>query len=257
MKKLFAVAVMAVLVLSGCAVKQPTPRYERDKQANRTVIQSGKQVEIFYHADDFGVVDLGGSKSVGLLGILGPIGLLAGLGADAAHKLDSKSRTERRSEEFSKLIADNLPDDSINQTFARQIGDLLEKDGRQVKVTKVTRPGGSDDLSQSTSADLVPTDGYMQLWLRVSTGYGATSATDSYKPMTIIEYALKDPEGTPLMSRSFTRFYGESDKTYLTYAGLLGDYKAARDELGARLTYWSSPVYTEIFQFSDAVASTK
>lgn len=255
MKKLFAVAVIAVVALSGCAVKQPTPRYQLDKQANRTAIQSGKQVEIFYHADEYAVVDLGGSNSVGLLGILGPIGLLAGLGADAAHKLDSKSRTERRSEEFSKLITDNLPGESINQTFARQIGDLLEKDGRQVKVTQVTRPSGSGDLARSTSSDLVATDGYMQLMLRVSTGYGATSATDSFKPVTIIEYALKDSEGAALMSRSFTRFYGESNKTYLTYAGLLGDYKAARDELSARLTYWSEPVYTEIFRFAEPVAA--
>jgi hypothetical protein len=255
MKKLSAVAVVAAMALCGCAVKQPSPRYQLDKQANRTAIQSGKQVEIFYHADEYVVVDLGGSKSLSLLGLLGPIGLLAGLGADAAHKLDVKSRTERRSEEFSALITDNLPGESINERFARQIGDLLEKDGRQVKVTQVTRPSGSGELAQSTSNDLVASDGYMQLMLRVSTGYGSTSATDSYKPVTIIEYALKDSEGTPLMSRAFTRFYGESDKTYMTYAGLLGDYKAARDELGARLTYWSEPVYTEIFRFAEPVAA--
>lgn len=255
MKKLSAVAVIAVMALCGCAVKQPTPRYQLDKQANRTAIQSGKQIEIFYHADDYVVMDLGGSNSLGLLGILGPIGLLAGLGVDAAHKMDFKSRTERRSQEFSKLITDNLPGDSINQEFARQIGDLLEKDGRQVKVTQVTRPRGSEELAQSTSDDLVASQGYMQLMLRVSTGYGAASATDSYKPVTIVEYALKDSEGTALMSHWFTRVYGESDKTYLTYAGLLGDYKAARDELGARLTYWSEPVYTQIFRFAEPVAA--
>ncbi|SSW65519.1 hypothetical protein AVE30378_01682 [Achromobacter veterisilvae] len=252
MKKLLSIA---VIVLGGCAVQQPTPKFELDKQANRAAIQSGRQVEIFYHADDYAVVDLGGSKSAGLLGILGPIGLLAGMTANVAHSLDSKARTVRRSEEFSKLIADNLPDQSINRDFARKVGDLLEQEGRQVKVTKVTRPGGNEDLALSMSEDLVPTEGYMQLLLRLSAGYGATSATDTYKPVTIIEYALKDADGKALMSRSFTRYYGESDKTFMTYAGLLGDYQGAREELSAKLNYWSEPLYTEIFRFSEPVAA--
>lgn len=246
---------IAVLVLSGCAVQQPTPNYELDKQVNRAAIQSGKKVEIFYHPDEFAVVDLGGSKSVGLLGILGPVGMLVGMAADTAHKLDAGSRTERRSEEFSKLVAENLPNESINRAFAMLLGEQIEKDGREVRITRVARPHGSDDLALSTSDDLVPTPGYMQLLLRLSVGYGATSATASYIPMTIIEYALKDAEGKALVSRSFTRFYGESDKTFLTYAGLLGDYRGARDELSARLNYWAEPVYAQIFRFPDAVAA--
>jgi len=131
-------------------------------------------------------MDLGGSQSLGVLGILGPVGLLMGVTADAAHKLDMKSRTERRSKEFSDLVSKKFPDQSFNQAFARQIGDLLVKDGRAVKVTKVLRPSGSEDLASSVSQDLVPTAGYMQLVLRLGTGYGAASAADSYKPMTII-----------------------------------------------------------------------
>ncbi|WP_459616002.1 hypothetical protein [Bordetella sp. 2513F-2] len=175
--------------------------------------------------------------------------------ADAAHRLDTRSRVERRSKEFSKLIADNLPNESINRDFAQRLGELLEKDGRQVKITLVARPHGSDDLAWSTSDDLIPTPEYMQLLLRLSAGYGAASVTDSYKPVTSIEYALKDAEGKTLMSRSFTRSYGESDKTFLTYAGLLGDYRGARDELSARLNYWSEPVYGEIFRFPDAIGA--
>ncbi|MGS1010520.1 hypothetical protein [Achromobacter anxifer] len=102
------------------------------------------------------IMDLGGSQAAGMLGILGPVGLLMGMTADAAHKLDFKARTERRSEEFSKLVGENFPDQSINQMFARQIGDLIAKDGRGVKVTKVTRPSGSDDLAASVSKDLTP-----------------------------------------------------------------------------------------------------
>lgn len=30
--------------------------------------------------------------------------------------------------------------------------------------------------------------------------------------------------------------------------------KGARDELGARLNFWSEPLYTEIFRFPDQVA---
>lgn len=248
MKKLLSIV---LILLSGCAIKQPTPKYQLDKQANQALIQSGKPVEIFYHDDQFVIMDLGGSKAAGMLGILGPVGLLMGMTADAAHKLDFKARTERRSEEFSKLVGENFPDQSINQVFARQIGDLIAKDGRGVKVTKVTRPSGSDNLAASVSKDLTPTEGYMQLLLRLSAGYGATSATDTYKPVTVIEYALKDEDGKALMSRSFDRFYGESDKTFFTYAGLLEDYKGARGELGARLNYWSEPLYTEIFHFPD------
>ncbi|MCP1401123.1 hypothetical protein J3D52_001282 [Achromobacter insolitus] len=56
------------------------------------------------------------------------------------------------------------------------------------------------------------------------------------------------------MSRSFDRIYGESEKIFLTYASLLEDHKGARDELGARLNFWSEPLYTEIFHFPDQVA---
>lgn len=248
MKKLLSIA---LIFLSGCAFKQPPPKYQLDKQANQAVIQSGKPVEIFYHADDYVILDLGGSKSLGVLGILGPVGLLVGLTADAAHKLDMKPRTERRSKEFSALIAQDFPDRSMNRDFAQQIGDLLAKDGRQVKVTQVLRPAGNADLALSVSEDLVPTDGHMQLLLRLGTAYAAASATDSYKPMTMVEYALKDADGRALMSRSISRSYDQSDKTFLTYPGLLEDRKAAYEELSARLGAWSEPVYTEIFRFPD------
>ena len=65
------------------------PKYQLDKQANRAAIESGRKVEVFYHADDFTVVDLGGSQSANVLGILGPIGTLIGLATHAAHKLDA------------------------------------------------------------------------------------------------------------------------------------------------------------------------
>lgn len=249
MKKLLAVI---VIVLAGCATQQPPPKYQLDKQANRAAIESGRKVEVFYHADDFTVVDLGGSQSANVLGILGPIGTLIGLATHAAHKLDAPARAQRRSEEFSKQIADNMPDQSMNRDFARKLGDLLEKDGREVKLTQVKRPSGNADLALSKSEDMIATEGYMQLMLRLTVGYGATSATDSFKPVTIIEYALKDPAGKALMSRSFTRIYGEADKTYLSYPGLLEDYKGAREELAGRLNYWNEPLYTEIFRFSDA-----
>lgn len=252
MKKLLSIA---LIFLGGCAVKQPPPQYQVDKQANQAAIQSGKPVEIFYHADDYVILDLGGSKSLGVLGILGPVGLLVGMTADAAHKLDMKSRAERRSKEFSALIAQDFPDQSIHGDFARQIGDHLAKDGREVKVTRVARPAGDADLALSVSDDLVPTDGYMQLLLRLGTGYAAASATDTYKPMTMVEYALKDADGKPLMSRSISRVYDESDKTFLTFTGLLEDYKGAHEELSARLGAWSEPVYTEIFRFPDLAAA--
>ncbi|WP_243759311.1 hypothetical protein [Achromobacter insolitus] len=225
-----------------------------EKLANQAAIQSGKPVEVFYHDDQFVIMDLGGIQATNVLGILGPVGLLVGITAQMAHKLDSGARTARRSEEFSKLIDRSFPGQSINQAFATQVGDWLVKNGRGVKVTKVMRPSGSDDLAASVSEDMVPTEGHMQLLLRLSTGYGATSATDTYKPMTIIEYALKDEDGKVLMSRSFDRIYGESEKTFLTYASLLEDHKGARDELGARLNFWSEPLYTEIFHFPDQVA---
>jgi hypothetical protein len=36
---------------------------------------------------------------------------------------------------------------------------------------------------------------------------------------------------------------------------LLEDYQGAREELSARLNYWSEPLYTEIFRFSKPVAA--
>lgn len=250
MKKMLSIV---LIFLSGCAIKPQTPQYKLDKQANQAVIQSGKPVEIFYHDDSYVILDGGGSKSLGLMGLLGPVGFLVGMTTDAAHRLDMKSRTERRSKEFSALIAQDAAERSINREFAQQIADLLAKEGRVVKVTKVLRPVGSADLARSASEDLVPTDGYMQLLLRLGMAYVATSATDTYKPGTMVEYALKDSDGGPLMSRSDTRIYHESDKTFLTYAGLLEDHKAAREELGARLSFWGEPVYAEIFRFPDPV----
>ncbi|CAB3702147.1 hypothetical protein LMG26690_02695 [Achromobacter animicus] len=92
----------------------------------------------------------------------------------------------------------------------------------------------------------------MQPLLRLGTGYGAASATDTYKPMTIIEYALKDADVNALMSRSFSRVYGKSDQTFLAYPGLLEDYEEAYRELGTRHHSWSEPVYSEIFLFPDS-----
>ncbi|WP_175138151.1 hypothetical protein [Achromobacter animicus] len=65
----------------------------------------------------------------------------------------------------------------------------------------------------------------MQPLLRLGTGYGAASATDTYKPMTIIEYALKDADVNALMSRSFSRVYGNPTRLSLRILACLKTMK--------------------------------
>jgi hypothetical protein len=98
------------------------------------------------------------------------------------------------------------------------------------------------------------TQGYAQLWLRLATGYGAGSATDSFKPVILLNYWLRDSSGHGLMARNVDKSYPDSKQTFFTYAGLLDGYQQAHDELKARLPELSKSVYSEIFEFSQPAA---
>lgn len=243
MLRLVSLVLIAALV-SGCATPPPKPAYLKQKDENKALILAAKQVEIVYHPDEYAVVDLGGTKSQGLLGVLGPIGLLAGFTALTAHALSTESRAKSRSEEFTKLMSDHFQEQSVNKAFAQLIASQLEASGHVTKLTQIP-------LSKDAVTSFQGTDGYSQLWLRTSLGYGATSLTDSFKPTIVIDYTLKDPGGKTLMSRKYSEYFADSDQTFLTYSSLLDGYEKAHEELQMRMAGMSKPIYAEIFDFSD------
>jgi hypothetical protein len=81
-KRLISLLTIAV-VLTGCATGPDKAALQARKQALANITR----MEIFYNGkDELAVVDGGGSSITGLGGLLGPIGLLAAVGADADSK---------------------------------------------------------------------------------------------------------------------------------------------------------------------------
>jgi hypothetical protein len=235
---------LLIAFVAGCATPPPRPVYLQQKEANKELILSSKQIEIIYHPDEYSVVDIGGTKAQGLLGALGPVGLLAGFAALIAHSATKESRAESRSAELTKLMADHYAEQSLNKEFATQISTLLQGTGHTTLLTPLP-------LSADSVRNYQGTEGYAQLWLRTSLGYGAASLTDSFKPVVLVEYTLKDSTGKRLTSRTYTKYFTDSDHTFLTYSSLLSGYQQAHDELQTRLAEMSKPMYTEVFEFSD------
>lgn len=248
MRKLVSI-IIGITLLAGCAVRPPA--YVTQKQSNQHAIEKIQKIEILYHADDeYPIIDRGGSGMTGMAGLLGPVGLLIAVGADAGSKLSVAERAASRSKEFTKAIHVSFPDQGLNSQFANKLADLLRASGRTVRLTQVERPVGNDILSMSTIKGVQQSEGYAPLVLRITTGYGADSATSSYRPILVTEYVLKDEAKKVLVENKETS--NEGEKTYLTYQGLLEDHIEAREQLRHGLMSLAAVAYKKMFDMNES-----
>lgn len=247
MNKLASVVVIIGL-LSACATH--TPAYVMQKKSNRQSIEKIQNVEIFYHADGiYPVIDRGGSAMTGMAGLLGPVGMLVALGADAGSKLTMAERAEARTKEFTKAVRDSFSGESLNAQFANKLADLLRENGRTVKLTQIERPAGNARLAASTAKDMTPAENFAPLVLRITTGYGAESATSSYQPVIVAEYVLKNSSGHVLVESRES--INEGGNSYLTYQGLLEDHRNAGEALRKELVALAPLAHKKMFDLSE------
>jgi hypothetical protein len=238
-------------LLSGCAA--PLPQYLSQKKENQAAIGKIQQVEIFYHADDgYVVLDLGGSSMTGLGGLLGPIGALVALAADAGSKLTMAERAAGRTKEFTNAVRQRFPGQDLNLEFAQKLAALIQETGRTVKITKIDRPTGDMLMSKSIPTNLPVTENHVPVLLRISSGYGAESATTSYRPFIKAEYVLARDAKQVYVENSMT--VKDGAKTYLTYPELLADHEAASNELKSILISLAPTAYKNMFDLGELAA---
>lgn len=240
MKKLLALLTV-VLLLAGCATKPDTAALD----SRRAALATMPKIEIFYNdKEELVVIDGGGSSMVGMAGIFGPLGMLAVLGADAASKLTFAERAAARSKEFTALIGKNETAQNLNRQFAEELAARIRGGGKEVKVTPIQRIKG--DLGSGNMPDASFTDGYAPLVLRITTGYGATDALSRYRPIIVIEQALKrDGQEKALYQSTFTSPANEPN--YLAYSSLLERHKEAYDGLRREMVNAADPIYRSMF----------
>lgn len=228
MSKFFSALMCLAIVFSvGCAsVRHPSAS---QKEVNHDAIQRISKVEIFYHPAEYSVIDLGGSKASQMAGVFGPLGLLAVLAAEAGSKLTALDRAQARSKEFDQLIqADQMAD--INLVQAKQLATLIQDTGRDVKLTMIQRPQG-ERLATPTQPKLEFTAGYAPLLLRVTTGYGAESATAAYKSIAVTEFALFDDTTQERLLVTDQLKKRDNGVTYQTFDGLKSSRALAVESL--------------------------
>jgi hypothetical protein len=244
MKKiLLGLGILALV--SGCANNAPAPPSQ--KEIHQAAIRNIKNVEILYHPDRYVVMDLGGSGGTGMGGLFGPIGMLVALGVDAGSKLTFAERAEARSKEFTAAVRASYPGRDLDAEFADKLADLLRKQGRTVSLTKIERPAG-DPLGigaeyhamHSSAADA-------NVVLRITTGYGAASATSSYEPLIVVEYALVQNKRILVDGKISIN---DGKKSYLTFPELLGNHKEAVDEISRILSAVAERADNNMFDVS-------
>lgn len=240
MKKTIAL-LTAALVLVGCAAGPDKVALQARKEALAKI----SKVEIFYNGkDELAVIDGGGSSMTGMAGLFGPIGLLVALGADAGSKLTLVERAGARSKEFTAVIGKSETAQTLNRQFAEEVATRIRASGKEVKITPVGRFNG--DLASSKIGDAEFTPGYAPLFLRITTGYGAKDALSSYRPVIVIEQALKrDSQEKTLYQTAFTSPTGEP--TYMAYSTLLERNKEAHDGLRRAMINAADAVYKSMF----------
>lgn len=240
MKKLLGLLTVALLLV-GCATKPDTASLD----SRRAALATMPKIEIFYNdKEELVVIDSGGSSMAGMAGIFGPIGMLVALGADAASKLTFAERAETRSKEFTALVGKSETPQTLNRQFVEELAARIRAGGKEVKVTPVQRIKG--DLDSGNMPDASFTDGYAPLVLRITTGYGATDALSRYKPVIVVEQALKrDGQEKALYRSTFTSPADEPN--YMAYSTLLERNKEAHDGLRREMVNAADLIYKSMF----------
>ena len=241
MKKLIAL-LTAAMVLAGCA----TGPDKVALQARKDALEKIAKIEIFYNgSDELVVLDGGGSSMTGIAGLFGPIGLLVALGADASSKLTMAERAEVRSREFTVTVGKSGSEQTLNRQFAEELAAPMRAIGKEVKITPIQRIKDKD-LGREEIPDVQITPGYAPLILRITTGYVAKDALSSYRPIIVIEQALKrDGQEKPLYKNTFTSPI--EAPSYMSYSTVLEKSKEAHNGLRRGMVSAADAVYKSIF----------
>ncbi|MBT2334677.1 hypothetical protein J7E49_12265 [Variovorax paradoxus] len=233
------VSLLAAALLAGCAASTPEPAPQVRSDATRSITR----IELVYNEQDqLSVMDGGGSAIVGWAGVFGPVGTLVALGVEVGTRATMASRIARRSKEFT-AAAKNSGAIPLNRQFAEQLAARLRTGGREVKLTPAARVDG--ELAQMQVPGFQPAPGYSTLIVRVTTAYGASDMTSSFKPFVAIEQLLKNEQQAVLYQTTHTSDLEEP--AYLVYDGLLQDTAKAQDGLRRGLFQIVQPAYAGMF----------
>ncbi|BEP61984.1 hypothetical protein GmRootV213_25380 [Variovorax sp. V213] len=239
LKTLTPLLVVAAL-LSGCATNTAQPALQIRHEATRAI----EKVELIYNDEDQLIVtDGGGSGLTGFAGLLGPIGAILALTVDTNSRMSMADRTDRRSKEFTAAVRNSGAAMSLNRKFAERLAARLRESGREVKVTPFMRATGQ--LAEMQVPELRPTPGYSTLILRITTAYGASDATSSFKPFVLVEQLLRNEQQAVVHQTS--SFADVTEPTYFLYEGLLKDTAGAHEGLKQGLDRVVQPAYAGMF----------
>ena len=231
---------VAAALLSGCAMNTAQPALQARHEATRAI----EKVELIYNVEDQLIVtDGGGSGLTGFAGLLGPIGAILALTIDTNSRMSMADRTDRRSKEFTAAVRNSGAAMALNRKFAEQLAARLRESGREVKVTPFMRATGQ--LAEMQVPELRPTPGYSTLILRITTAYGASDATSSFKPFVLVEQLLRNEQQAVVHQTS--SFADVTEPTYFLYEGLLKDTAGAHEGLKQGLDRVVQPAYAGMF----------
>jgi len=231
---------VAAALLSGCAMNTAQPALQARHEAARAI----EKVELIYNVEDQLIVtDGGGSGLTGFAGLLGPIGAILALTIDTNSRMSMADRTDRRSKEFTAAVRNSGAAMALNRKFAEQLAARLRESGREVKVTPFMRATGQ--LAEMQVPELRPTPGYSTLILRITTAYGASDATSSFKPFVLVEQLLRNEQQAVVHQTS--SFADVTEPTYFLYEGLLKDTAGAHEGLKQGLDRVVQPAYAGMF----------
>lgn len=231
---------VAAALLSGCATNTAQPALQARHEATRAI----EKVELIYNVEDQLIVtDGGGSGLTGFAGLLGPIGAILALTIDTNSRMSMADRTDRRSKEFTAAVRNSGAAMALNKKFAERLAARLRESGREVKVTPFMRATGQ--LAEMQVPELRPTPGYSTLILRITTAYGASDATSSFKPFVLVEQLLRNEQQSVVHQTS--SFADVTEPTYFLYEGLLKDTAGAHEGLKQGLDRVVQPAYAGMF----------
>lgn len=221
MKRIVSVCAIAAMLVA-CASRTKQAAVEEPEPL------SHPRVEIVYNVKpELVVLDTGATPTVGLGGLFGPIGVLVAVGMDAASRNNSINQVESRSKRFHQAVQDSSGELTLHRDYAESLAEAMRATGREVKLTpsaRATRAARKMELP-----GLTPTPGYEVMLLRISTSYGAPDLTSDFRPVVVVEYALRDDKLQPITWNSVTSDRGEP--SYFSYDTLLKENKVAYEGL--------------------------
>ena len=142
------------------------------------------------------------TPTVGLGGLFGLVGVLVSIGVDAASRNNSINQVESRCKRFQQAVQDSNGELTLHQEYAERLAEVMRATGREVKLTPSDRATGG--ARKMELAGLTATPGYEVMLLRITAGYGAPSLTSDFRPVIVVEYALRDDKLQPLTWNSIT-----------------------------------------------------